>query len=232
MTNVVRKQLSRIVVFILPLIAIICLIPLWISHYNVYLSLFAEDHFFENLQALFYLLSFLAALFIGIRFFSRKEQFLGFLYLLLAFALFVILMEEISWGQRIFGIANPAFFKEHNYQGELNIHNLDLGTVVYLHLAFTVVGFVGTFAWLIRLILPAKLQVNYDHMVNYLVPSWYLASYFLPVFLIYLYFDICAYLGGFFLPLEWREQEPAELLMSLGFLLFVIVNMHKQNLQR
>ena len=69
-------------------------------------------------------------------------------------------------------------------------------------------------------------------MVNYLVPSWYLASYFLPVFLIYLYFDICAYLGGFFLPLEWREQEPAELLMSLGFLLFVIVNMHKQNLQR
>jgi hypothetical protein len=76
MTNVVRKQLARIVVFILPLIAIICLVPLWSSHYNLYLRLFDEDHFFATLQVLVYLLSFLAALFIGIRFFHAKNNFL------------------------------------------------------------------------------------------------------------------------------------------------------------
>ena len=32
--------------------------------------------------------------------------------------------EEISYGQRLFNFASPAFFKEHNKQGEFNIHNL------------------------------------------------------------------------------------------------------------
>ena len=32
--------------------------------------------------------------------------------------------EEISWGQRLFGIAPPEFFATHNVQGEINVHNL------------------------------------------------------------------------------------------------------------
>ena len=32
--------------------------------------------------------------------------------------------EEISWGQRIFNIESSEFFKEHNAQGEMNLHNL------------------------------------------------------------------------------------------------------------
>jgi hypothetical protein len=32
--------------------------------------------------------------------------------------------EEISWGQRIFGIESPPFFASHNVQGETNLHNL------------------------------------------------------------------------------------------------------------
>jgi hypothetical protein len=34
--------------------------------------------------------------------------------------------EEISWGQRIFGLATPESIKEANSQDELNVHNLDL----------------------------------------------------------------------------------------------------------
>jgi hypothetical protein len=69
-------------------------------------------------------------------------------------------------------------------------------------------------------------------MVDFLVPSWYLASYFLPVCVIYLYFIVSTdYLGGFFLPLTFRDQEPAELLMSLGLLLFTTTNMYKQRLE-
>ncbi len=32
--------------------------------------------------------------------------------------------EEISWGQRIFGIKSPEFFMNHNSQYETNFHNL------------------------------------------------------------------------------------------------------------
>jgi len=35
--------------------------------------------------------------------------------------------EEVSWGQRIFDTASPAFFQQHNAQGETNLHNLVVG---------------------------------------------------------------------------------------------------------
>jgi len=35
-------------------------------------------------------------------------------------------IEEISWGQRIFGIQSPEWFLRHNAQHETNIHNLVL----------------------------------------------------------------------------------------------------------
>ncbi len=45
---------------------------------------------------------------------------------LILFALLFFLMagEEISWGQRIFGLETPAALKEINVQGEINFHNL------------------------------------------------------------------------------------------------------------
>ena len=64
--------------------------------------------------------------FIVVHAFSRSEPgspakrvwfFLGFLFLFGA-------MEEISWGQRVFGIESPEWFLKHNKQGEINVHNL------------------------------------------------------------------------------------------------------------
>jgi len=37
---------------------------------------------------------------------------------------FLVAMEEISWGQRVLGYRPPAYFLEHNFQQELNIHNV------------------------------------------------------------------------------------------------------------
>jgi hypothetical protein len=37
--------------------------------------------------------------------------------------------EEISWGQRIFGIETNEFFAQHNRQEEMNLHNLSVGGV-------------------------------------------------------------------------------------------------------
>jgi hypothetical protein len=40
-----------------------------------------------------------------------------------AFCLFCI-VEELSWGQRLFGYKSPAFFAKHARQRETNLHNL------------------------------------------------------------------------------------------------------------
>jgi hypothetical protein len=42
----------------------------------------------------------------------------------LALFCLVVALEEISWGQRLLGYRPPAYFLEHNYQQELNVHNV------------------------------------------------------------------------------------------------------------
>lgn len=37
---------------------------------------------------------------------------------------FLVAMEEISWGQRVFTYRPPAYFLEHNFQQEFNVHNV------------------------------------------------------------------------------------------------------------
>ncbi len=44
--------------------------------------------------------------------------------------------EEISWGQRIFGVESPEFFQKNNSQAETNLHNLVLGGVRINKLVF------------------------------------------------------------------------------------------------
>jgi hypothetical protein len=36
-------------------------------------------------------------------------------------------LEEISWFQRVLGVTTPDFLVRHNRQGELNLHNLQIG---------------------------------------------------------------------------------------------------------
>ncbi len=91
-------------------------------------TLVVEDSVPEYLTAIFFLTSGIAWLLAFI--YSRKGNDLGFLrtrrnYIYLALALILLFggLEEISWGQRIFGFETPAFM-QHNEQGELSIHNL------------------------------------------------------------------------------------------------------------
>lgn len=46
------------------------------------------------------------------------------LYVLFALAALFIALEEISYGQHLFGWESPPWFAEHNYQQEINLHNL------------------------------------------------------------------------------------------------------------
>ena len=46
-------------------------------------------------------------------------------FVALAAGLFVVAMEEISWGQWLFFFKTPGAWKAINRQGETNLHNLD-----------------------------------------------------------------------------------------------------------
>ena len=52
---------------------------------------------------------------------------------------FFVAGEEISWGQRIFALETTDYFKEHNDQEELNLHNLVVGDVKINKLIFGVI---------------------------------------------------------------------------------------------
>ena len=96
-----------------------------VSGYDGMVRLITEDGPLEDASALFYGISAAIFLYLTIKVARREDHTkLGKLFYLGFFLLFfLVMMEEISWGQRIFGIATPESFQSINYQGETNIHN-------------------------------------------------------------------------------------------------------------
>jgi hypothetical protein len=90
-----------------------------------------EDGLVENLGAIFF---FAASVMFFLTFhriarskYSRPHKGLGvWFFLLLGLMLFIAFGEEISWGQRIFGIETPEYMRTANVQEEISIHNLEL----------------------------------------------------------------------------------------------------------
>ena len=68
---------------------------------------------------------------------SIKRCFIAFLFLSL-----LIAFEEISWGQRIFGVETPGFLKRINAQHETTFHNL-IYFQRYRHWLLLIFGFSG-----------------------------------------------------------------------------------------
>lgn len=108
-----------------------------------------EDGVIENLTSLFFGLSA-----VGFVLVARRSQFLknkksGLRYTMVVawiVLMFVFCGEEISWGQRIFGIETPESIGAVNKQDELNIHNIEFvdtfmgGKYRYLSLMMLAIG--------------------------------------------------------------------------------------------
>ena len=222
------KLFLKIVIFVFPMVLLLFFIFLKITSPKIYWGIIQEDSFIENVQCIVYFASFIVAILISHKFLKGKRRLYALLYLVLSFGFLFISIEEISWGQRIFGISTPQYFQHHNWQREISLHNLDAVKPHFLHNAYILVGFYGSFAWLILwLILPNRIRAKNNSAMNFTVPGWYLTLY-------YLYFE---YISNLLLSLHitdhfrapprffvWRDQEPAELLLSFGFLLFVMIN--------
>ena len=83
-----------------------------------------EDGFVENLTALFLFLCSMVSLYRVFEYRKTGKKVWIFTSLALAVLFFFAAGEEISWGQRIFGIESGEFFLEHNKQAETNLHNM------------------------------------------------------------------------------------------------------------
>lgn len=96
-----------------------------------------EDGFVENIQAIFYLFGAVVWIYAFIIFkpgakIDKRRRIFYFLFM--GFFLFLFL-EEISYGQRIFGITTPEGLKDINLQDETNLHNIGSeSTVLIIHI--------------------------------------------------------------------------------------------------
>ncbi len=95
--------------------------------YTEYLSKYTkEDGILEYSTAVFL---FFGAIYSLIRFgknVKKKNILIALTSIGFFLALLFVAGEEISWGQRIFGIESSEYFKKQNTQSEMNLHNLKI----------------------------------------------------------------------------------------------------------
>lgn len=212
----------RVSILLFPVIVVFCFYVLRESKYDYYVQLIREDSLVEYLTSAIYFISSIIATRISISFYKQKNTFFSISYVFLACGMFFIFGEEISWGQRILNVSSSQFFLENSSQNEINLHNLHPIQSI-LHTIYILVGLYGTFLWIFFL----KTK-KHNLLINpYFIPKWYLASYYFPVSLFYIYHDYIMPHNNF-LGFTWREQEPAELILSMGFFLFILINRFRQ----
>jgi len=168
----------------------------------------SEDGPLEWIQFIEYASSSLFAFIIFLKKRNKKEI-NSIIWIFLAFLLFLIAGEEISWGERLTGIGITSI-SNLNVQGETNFHNLPFFHNYLLDPVFEITCiFLGWFGW--------RRFTNLNSL-----PGKYLSLYFLFVALFYFYFDI-----------SWasttqqirNDQEIFEFLLSTGIFLHCLKNM-------
>lgn len=192
--------------------------------YDSWRRISSEGSVSEYGTAIAYLLTSVFAYPIARQFWRQNEKFLALAYGFLTVAAFTVGMEEISWGQRLIGFDEPQFWSEHNLQSEFTFHNLSFYQNHILNQSFVAVGFVGSFGWL-ALGYWQKRKQSSKIDLSYILPNWSVSAFFYPTLLFYpIYLTVIDDLSF----LAHHDQEHCEFLMSLGILLFVIINFFRQ----
>ncbi|MGH7324229.1 MAG: hypothetical protein ACREJ9_06230 [Candidatus Rokuibacteriota bacterium] len=100
---------------------------------------YGEDGLLENLTVLGFVV---AAVLFAAAWRRRPAGATGRIFLAIAAASLLVAMEEVSWGQRIFGWSTPAEVVAVNVQSETNLHNLVDNDAV--RIAYPIIG-IGIF---------------------------------------------------------------------------------------
>lgn len=137
-----------------------------------------EDGVLEWLQFAAYVTAAVVALIVAWTLLRSGRRSFAAVYLAVALGAFVVAGEEISWGQRVFGVETPESLEELNRQGEIGVHNI-FGVETIFNLGLLAAGLYGSLcAWLIR-----TRAAGESPAITLLVPPLFLTSCFLLVFL-------------------------------------------------
>ena len=169
------------------LMLVLCLIPIiFLFDEELYLLIIREDGVIEYLTASFLLFASIKLFFLFLKIYKKYSVF-NFGLLSYSLVLFFGFGEEISQGQRIFGIQSPSFFSENNFQGEINIHNMMVMGVDLNRWIFTyVLVLIFTFYFLITPIMyyKNKFPKTIVNRFSFLIPNYLYSSIFLITTLI------------------------------------------------
>ena len=113
--------------FWLPMAGLAGLGVVFVVHRIWYYDVQLEDRPVEWAQFAMCLFSGIAFALAGVRFGRRGQAGPAVLLLLVALGSLGLAGEEISWGQRVFGVVTPAELAGVNEQAEMNVHNIDTG---------------------------------------------------------------------------------------------------------
>jgi hypothetical protein len=210
-----HERRLRWAVALFPLLAV-AMIAFFKLFPRLYALLVAEDRVVEWGTAIAYLVAAGFAISLVLHFRRLQQWIYVLLYGILAAGMFAIAMEEISWGQRQFGIKTPPIIAELNYKDELNFHNMGMRS--WVHRAFIVVGFYGAFS---RLMATPWLIRRLPKFVDLVTPPPVLFLFFFLPFLYYMYLELLWSEERY---ITAKDQEPIELLLALGFLVFIVLN--------
>jgi hypothetical protein len=205
-------------IFFFPVALFFGFLVLCLIECDYYWALRNKEGILENIQAVLYLGAFVIGVISAKRAFECRRMTVFWLLALFSVGTFFVFGEEISWGQTLFGLDPPEFFRQHNQQGDLTFHNLRVvENGKWHHKAFLLVGLYGAFAWL------ATRNVSASSTWQFLVPPWFLSLYFLPAAIWY---------GGNKTYVKWvgipgNHQETVELLLALGIFLLAACNLRR-----
>ena len=205
-------------VFVVPLagIAVVGLYKLGFGAADKrYLMFVREDGPVEYATAIVFLLGTLAAA--RVVSLARDWQTRAF-FGLFAGAMLFIALSEISFGQRLIGVETPEALRQVNLQEEITLHNLPgVQFVVYGIMPLLIMGyaiFSGPVArWLA--VAPVGRHVSRELLAVAPMP-WYAISWFVPMTV----FCVKALLPD--VDDVFKDQEPSELAMAVGFLMLAI----------
>jgi len=146
-----------------------------------------EDGFIEWMTVIGLLLGAVVCIYRVVQLYAHKSWLFSLTNIVLALLLIFVAGEEISWGQRIFGIQSSEYFQQHNTQRETNIHNLVVDNMRLNKIIFSFV-LIGLLA-IYLIIVPIVYRKNkaFQKFVNYagaVIPQWYQVISFGILFLL------------------------------------------------
>ncbi len=154
---------------------------------------------------------------------NRSRKIKLALFFLAAMAFLWAAGEEISWGQRIFGIATPRTLAEINQQKELNLHNLNtlffnngLETIILLAILVPTVCRLKGRDRIFGLILP-----SYSLILGFQLVSCYVTYHYMKPQDYLAYLVLVALFFEFHRKQDWHSLE--RVLLSTSLVIFIAV---------